>query len=132
VLATGDTFTNARYPNIDFANGGNINGMIAAADAYLKLTNAKSRIVPGHGPVADKAALTEYRTMLVTTRDRMAQLVKDGKSEDDVIAAKLFADLDKKWAPTELASTNWIRVVYHSLKAEPEKRPLLNRILRRS
>jgi len=132
VLATGDTFTNGRYPNIDFANGGNINGMIAAADVYLKLTNAKSRIVPGHGPVADKAALTEYRTMLVTARDRMAQLVKDGKSEDDVIAAKPFADLDKKWAPTELASTNWIRVVYHSLKAEPEKKPFLNRILRRS
>ena len=49
MLSTGDTFTNGRYPNIDFANGGNIKGMIAAADAYLKLTNAKSRIVPGHG-----------------------------------------------------------------------------------
>ena len=81
VLATGDTFTNGRYPNIDFANGGNIKGMIAATDAYLKLTNAKSRIVPGHGPIADKAALTEYRAMLVTARDRMAALVKQGKSE---------------------------------------------------
>ena len=115
VLSTGDTFTNGRYPNIDFANGGNIKGMIAAADAYLKLTNAKTRIVPGHGPIADKAALTEYRTMLVTARDRMAALVKEGKSEDDVVAAKPFADLDAKWAPTELASKNFIRVVYHSL-----------------
>jgi glyoxylase-like metal-dependent hydrolase (beta-lactamase superfamily II) len=134
VLSTGDTFTNGRYPNIDFANGGNINGMIAAADAYLKLTNARSRIVPGHGPVADKPALQQYRTMLVTARDRMAKLVKDGKSEDDVIAAQPFTDLDKNWAPTELASKNWIRVVYHSLadKAEPEKKPLLKRILRRS
>jgi hypothetical protein len=43
-------------------------------------------------------------TMLLTARDRMAKLVKDGKSEDDVVAAKLFADLDAKWAPTELAS----------------------------
>src|SRR6185437_7066017 len=83
VLSTGDTFTNGRYPNIDFANGGNVRGMIAAADAYLKLTNAKSRIVPGHGPVSDKAALLDYRTMLVTARDRMAALVKQGKSEDD-------------------------------------------------
>ena len=57
VLSTGDTFTNGRYPNIDFANGGNVNGMIAATDAYLKLTNARSRIVPGHGPLADRAAL---------------------------------------------------------------------------
>ena len=132
VLSTGDTFTNGRYPNIDFANGGNIKGMIAAADAYLKLTNAKSRIVPGHGPLADKAALTEYRTMLVTARDRMAKLVKEGKSEDDVVAAKPFADLDAKWAPTELASKNFIRVVYHSLADKPEKKPLLKRILRRS
>jgi cyclase len=115
VLSTGDTFTNGRYPNIDFANGGNIKGMIAAADAYLKLANDKTRIVPGHGPLADKAALAAYHTMLVTARDRMAKLVKEGKSEDDVVAAKPFADLDVKWAPTELASKNFIRVVYHSL-----------------
>ena len=119
VLATGDTFTNGRYPNIDFANGGNIKGMIAAADIYLKLTNAKSRIVPGHGPIADSAALQAYRTMLVTARDRMAKLVKDGKSEAELVAAKPFADLDTKWAPTELASTNFIRVVYHSLADKP-------------
>ena len=115
VLSTGDTFTNGRYPNIDFANGGNIKGMIAATDTYLKMTNDKTRIVPGHGPIADKAALIAYRTMLVTARDRMEKLVKDGKGEDDVIAAKPFADLDAKWAPTELASKNFIRVVYHSL-----------------
>jgi cyclase len=115
VLSTGDTFTNGRYPNIDFANGGNIKGMIAAADTYLKLVNAKTRIVPGHGPLGDKAALLDYRTMLTTARDRMAKLVKDGKSEDEVVAAKPFADLDAKWAPTDLASKNFIRVVYHSL-----------------
>jgi len=133
VLATGDTFTNGRYPNIDFANGGNIKGMIAATDLYLKLVNDKSRIVPGHGPIADKAALVNYRTMLVTARDRMAKLVKAGKSEDDVVAAKPFTDLDAKWAPTDLAATNFIRVVYHSLADKPdEKKPLLKRIFRRS
>src|SRR5215470_9314267 len=132
VLSTGDTFTNGRYPNIDFANGGNIKGMIAATGAYLNLANDKTRIVPGHGPVADKAALVAYRTMLVTARDRMAKLVKDGKSEDDVVAAKPFADLDAKWAPTELAAKNFIRVVWHSLVDKPETKPLIKRILRRS
>jgi cyclase len=133
VLSTGDTFTNRRYPDIDFANGGHINGMIAAADAYLKLANAKTRIVPGHGPLADKAALMEYRTMLVTARDRMTKLVKEGKSEDEVVAAKPFADLDLKWAPTELASKNFIRVVYHSLADKNEaKRPSFRRFFRRS
>jgi len=133
VLSTGDTFTNGLYPNIDFANGGHINGMIAAADAYLKLANAKTRIVPGHGPLADRAALMEYRAMLVTARERMTKLVKEGKSEDEVVAAKPFADLDAKWASTELQSRNFIRVVYHSLTAKPEtKRPLLKRFFRRS
>jgi glyoxylase-like metal-dependent hydrolase (beta-lactamase superfamily II) len=133
LLSTGDTFTNGRYPNIDFANGGNIRGMIAASEIYLKLTNAKTRIVPGHGPLADKAALTEYHKMLITARDRMAKLVKEGKSEADVVAAKPFADLDAKWAPTELASTNFIRVVYHSLADKAEPKPhFLKRIFRRS
>jgi cyclase len=133
VLATGDTFTNGRYPNIDFANGGNIKGMIAATDAYLKLVNDKTRIVPGHGPVADKAALIAYRAMLTTARERMAKLVKEGKSEDDVVAAKPFADLDAKWAPTELAAKNFVRVVYHSLADKTdEKKPLLKRMLHRS
>jgi len=133
VLATGDTFTNGRYPNIDFANGGNIRGMIAASDACLKLVDARTRIVPGHGPVADKTALADYRAMLMTARDRMAKLVKDGKSEEDVLAEKPFADLDAKWAPTELASRNFIRVVYHSLADKTEtKKSLLKRLLRRS
>ena len=133
LLSTGDTFTNGRYPNIDFANGGNIRGMIAASEIYLKLTNAKTRIVPGHGPLADRAALVEYHKMLITARDRMAKLVKEGKSEADVVAAKPFADLDAKWAPTELASTNFIRVVYHSLADKAEAKPhFLKRIFRRS
>jgi len=133
LLSTGDTFTNGRYPNIDFANGGNIRGMIAATEIYLKLTNAKTRIVPGHGPLADKAALVEYHKMLITARDRMAKLVKEGKSEADVLAAKPFADLDAKWASTELASTNFIRVVYHSLADKAEAKPhFLKRIFRRS
>jgi len=133
VLSTGDTFTNGRYPNIDFANGGNIRGMIAATDAFLRLTNAKSRIVPGHGPIADRAALIEYRTMLVTARDRMAALVKQGKSEDELVAAKPFADLDAKWALTELASTNFVRVVYHSLADKPVgRRSFMKRLFHRS
>lgn len=115
VLATGDTFINGRYPNIDVLNGGNIKGMIAAADTYLKMTNDKTKIVPGHGPLGDRAALAAYRDMLITARDRMTKLVKDGKTEDEVQAAKPFADLDVKWAPNETASKNFIRAVHGSL-----------------
>jgi glyoxylase-like metal-dependent hydrolase (beta-lactamase superfamily II) len=116
VLSTGDTVTMGRWPNIDFAVGGNIRGMIAACNIYLKFVDDQTKIVPGHGPVADKAQLVAYRAMLVAARDRTAKLVKEGKTEDQVIAARPFADYDKKLGVTEQQSTNFIRVVYHSLK----------------
>jgi cyclase len=119
VLSTGDIFNNGHYPNIDFANGGNINGMIAGAETYLRLTDDNTKIVPGHGPLAGKADLKTYLAMLTTARDRMAALVREGKSEADVVAAKPFADLDKTWAVSDQASTNFIRVVYHSLADKP-------------
>jgi glyoxylase-like metal-dependent hydrolase (beta-lactamase superfamily II) len=119
VLATGDTFVNGRYPDIDYANGGNIDGMIAAADTYLRLTDTKSKIVPGHGPIADKTDLLDFYTMLVVARDRMDTLIQDGKSENDVLMERPFADLDVKWAPTEAASKNFIRVLYRSMTDKP-------------
>jgi len=119
VLATGDTFTNGRYPNSDFFNGGNIKGMIAAVDGYLAVINDETKIVPGHGPLANKTDLAAFREMLVTSRDRMANLIAEGKaaSEADAQAGKPFADLDAKWAANEQASRNWVRVVYNSMKS---------------
>ena len=116
VLSTGDTFSTGRYPNIDFANGGNIKGMIEASDRYLQLVNDQTKIVPGHGFLATRADLVNYRTMLVDARDRMAKLIAEGKSEADAIATRPFADYDKKLGVNDRASQNFIRVVYHSLK----------------
>jgi glyoxylase-like metal-dependent hydrolase (beta-lactamase superfamily II) len=118
VISTGDTVAMGRYPNIDFANGGSLKGMIALSDAYLALANDGTKIVPGHGPFATKAQLAEYRAMLSTVRDRMLALIKEGKSEADVLAAKPFADFDAKFKVSDQASTNWMRVVYGSVKSE--------------
>jgi cyclase len=134
VLVTGDTFTNGRYPTIDFANGGNIDGLIAAGDTYLKLTDTKSKIVPGHGPVADKAELLDYYTMLEIARDRMETLIQEGKTEDDVVAERPFADLDAKWADTEQTGKAFARALYRSMadKPVPARKPLLRQVLRRN
>jgi len=116
VIATGDIVTvGSRYPDIDFANGGTLNGMIAGVDVFIKLANEGTRIVPGHGPVLKKPDLIEYRDMLVSARDRMARLIAEGKSEADVLAARPFADLDAKIGVSEQGSRNFIRVVYNSI-----------------
>ncbi len=116
VLATGDLVAIGRYPNIDVANGGNIKGMIAAVDALLKLADADTKVVPGHGPLMDKAALTDYRATLVQARDLVAALITQGKSEEEAVAAKPLAALDAKVGSTPQASGNFVRLIYRSLK----------------
>jgi len=117
VLCTGDIFGNTgRYNTIDFGNGGDIRGLIRALDAYIKVSNDQTKVVPGHGALATKANLVAFREMLVTSRDRIQKLFNEGKSEQEVLAAKPMADLDAKWAATPEQATNWTRMVYNSFR----------------
>jgi cyclase len=117
VLATGDIVTlGTRYPNIDFANGGNIKGMIAATDAFLTLANNDTKVVPGHGPLTDKAGMATYRDMLVTAQDRITKLIADGKSLDEAVVANPLADIGAKIGANEEQNANFVRVIYRSLK----------------
>jgi cyclase len=117
VLDTGDTFGNTgRYNTIDFANGGDIRGLIRAADAYIKASNDQTKIVPGHGKLATKADMIAWRDMLVTSRDRIQKLVNEGKTEQEVLTANPLADLNAKWAANDEQAKNWTRMVYNSFK----------------
>src|ERR1700730_8126509 len=99
VIATGDTSNNTKkYQTIDFANGGDVRGMIAANDAFLKLGNADTKYVVGHGPLAMRADVQEFHEMLVIARERIEKLFNEGRSEAEVVAARPLADLDAKWA----------------------------------
>jgi glyoxylase-like metal-dependent hydrolase (beta-lactamase superfamily II) len=114
VLATGDIVTFARFPNIDNMFGGSVDRMIVGLDEQIALANDNTKIVPGHGPLGTKADMLTYRRMLVTVRDRVQKLIDEGKSEDEAVAAKPNADY--RLPVTELATNNFVRVVYRSLK----------------
>ncbi|MEA2977774.1 MAG: hypothetical protein QOF19_3294 [Alphaproteobacteria bacterium] len=115
VLATGDTFNNLRrYQNIDYANGGDVRGMIRALDAYLKVANDNTKIVPGHGDLATKADLVVFREMLVTSHDRIKKLFDEGKTEAEVVALKPLADLDATWGNPAALAVGHTRNVYNS------------------
>lgn len=116
VLATGDLVSFGRYPYIDLINGGNLMGMIAGVDALIKQADDGTRVVPGHGPVAGKAELLAYRTMLQTARERMEKLIAAGKSEEEAVAAKPFADFDAQLGANDQASRIFTVSVYRSLK----------------
>src|SRR5262245_10403725 len=116
VLATGDIVVFNRYPNIDFAYGGSIDGMIRGVDDIIAFAKDDTKIVPGHGPLGTKAMIREYRQMLVEAREGLKKVQAHGKSEDEVVAAKPNADYDAKFRLDERATGNFIRVVYRSLK----------------
>jgi len=92
--------------------GGSINGMIRATEANLAKVTDKTIIIPGHGPVADKSHLAEYRDMLVNMRDKVADIKKRGISLDEVLSAKPSAAYDAKWGRFLIDGSFFTRLVY--------------------
>jgi cyclase len=110
VLATGDLFVgyNFRPPYFDDLNGGSARGMIAAANTLLKLVDAQTIVVPGHGDVTDRAGLQDYRDRLVAIRDRIADSIARGLSEDQVVSLHPTEGFAKPGKGTD----RWVRIVY--------------------
>ena len=115
VIHTGDLFSNGLYPNIDASSLGWIGGMIAAADRILKLAGPKTRIIPGHGPLATPQELASFRKMLVTVKDRLDPMLDAGKTTQEAIAAKPTADLDPTWGKGFFTGGMFTRVAYDGL-----------------
>jgi cyclase len=119
VIHAGDLFFNGLYPFIDLSSGGSFDGMIGAADRILTIADDKTKLIPGHGPLADRAALKDYRDMLAGIRDRVLPLVKAGKTLAQVQAAKPTASYDEKWGKGFLKPDDFVGIVYASLSKKP-------------
>jgi len=117
VIATGDIVSlGDRYPTIDYANGGSINGIISTVATYIKLGDDQTKIVPGHGPLASKAELQRYHDMLVRVRDAVQAEIKAGKTEDQAVAAKPLAQIGAQLHTNAMLDDNMVKMVYRSLK----------------
>ena len=121
VIHMGDTFFNGLYPFIDSSSGGNPDGVINAADRVLALANDNTKIIPGHGPVCNKADLKIYRDMLATVNGRVKAMLKDGKKLADILAANPSAEYDEKWGKAFISPGRFIEmmVIAHSPSAAP-------------
>jgi len=115
VLFMGDLYWNGVYPFIDNQHGGNIGGAIDAVDTVLKVANDQTQIVPGHGAVSGRKELVEFRDMLAGIRDNVAALKKQGKTLEQVIAAKPTKDFDGKWGQFVINPDFFARLVYQGL-----------------
>jgi glyoxylase-like metal-dependent hydrolase (beta-lactamase superfamily II) len=115
VLATGDTYWNGVYPFIDSVAGGSIDGMIKAAETNIARSTDKTIIVAGHGPLAKRSDLVEFRDMLVEIRRNVAELKREGKTLEQVIAARPTAKFDAKWGNFVINPAFFTRLVYRGV-----------------
>jgi glyoxylase-like metal-dependent hydrolase (beta-lactamase superfamily II) len=115
VLQTGDIFWNGYFPFIDYETGGSIDGTIRSVEETLNRVSDHAQIVPGHGPVGNRAALLAFRNMLIDVRARVAALKRQGKSLADTIAARPTADYDQKWGTGVIGPELFTALVYRGV-----------------
>jgi glyoxylase-like metal-dependent hydrolase (beta-lactamase superfamily II) len=123
VIATGDLFGTNAYPVIDTANGGHINGLIAAANRIIDLAvpsnveEGGTVIVPGHGRLCDEWEVVEYRDMLTIIRDRVTAMIKKGMTLEQVQSAKPTVDYDARFGSDSGPWTTamFVETVYRNL-----------------
>lgn len=118
VIHTGDLVFAGMYPFIDIDSGGSVAGVIAAVDRMLALADKDTRVIPGHGKVTDRAGLEAYRQLLIVTSGRMRELVKAGKTLDEVLAARPFADYDAQLAWAFITVERYIQILYRDAARE--------------
>jgi glyoxylase-like metal-dependent hydrolase (beta-lactamase superfamily II) len=118
VIMTGDFYRSTGYPNIDRANGGTMNGMLSGFDAIVRLGRSDTKIIPGHGAIVDKGAVMAHKEMMMAVRDKVQTLVRQNKTQDEVIAAKPTADFDAKvTGATAATADRFVGQLYQELKS---------------
>lgn len=122
VAVVGDIFSNHVYPIIDLVSGGSIDGMIRSVDRILAQTDEQTKIVPGHGPVAARADLQDYRDMLAQVRERIKNLVGAGKTITEAVAAAPTKDFDAKWGSGYVTADVFTKMVFSSLSSATASR----------
>jgi len=113
VIHTGDLVFYGLYPVVDYSNGGSLKGMADATAKLMELSNEDTRFIPGHGPVViNRQQLAEYLQMLRVVHARLEKLIGEGKTLDEVIAARPTAEFDEQWGKGFLPPDRWVRINY--------------------
>jgi cyclase len=111
----GDLFFNGFFPLVDVQSGGSIEGIIAGADRVLAEAGSATKIIPGHGPLADRAALERYRAMLDDVRARVRGAIARGLDADALVAEAPLADLEPTWGKGLLSAEAFLRILHADL-----------------
>jgi len=122
VIMIGDFYRNYGYPFIDTNNGGTLKGALEALDQTMKLAGPNTRLIPGHGTIIHRNDIVPYRDMMLDVQAKVQRLISEGKTEQEVLAAKVTAPYDAKVpggllpAGAGTSADRFVRMVYAQLK----------------
>ena len=116
VIMTGDVFRSVGYPNLDVANGGSLNGMLAALATLAAVSGPNTTVLPGHGAITNRAAIVAHRDMVLAVADRVRQMVAAGRTVEEVVAAKPTAEFDERTGNAAQSAERFVRQLYSELK----------------
>ena len=123
VIMVGDYYRNFGYPFIDTNNGGSLKGALAALELTMTVAGPKTRLIPGHGTYINRTDLIPYRDMILAVQTRVQQLIAQGKTLPEVLAAKVTSPYDSRvpggLLPAGAAGTSadrFVSMVYSQLK----------------
>lgn len=117
VVHMGDVYFNGIYPFIDLSSGGDVDGVLVAVNRVLALSDESTRVIPGHGPLSDRAGLRAYRDMVMAVRDRVRELKAAGRTLEQVRAARPTAPFDAEWGDGFITPDYFVETVYRSVDA---------------
>lgn len=123
VIMIGDFYRNYGYPFIDTNNGGTLKGALEALDETMKLAGPNTRLIPGHGTIIHRTDIVPYRDMILGVQAKVQQMIREGKSEQEVLAAKVTAPYDAKVpggllpAGAGTSADRFVSMVYSQLKS---------------
>jgi cyclase len=122
VIMIGDFYRNYGYPFIDTNNGGTLKGALEALELTMKVAGPNTRLVPGHGTIINRTDIVPYRDMILGVEAKVRQMIGEGKSLQEVLAAKVTAAYDAKVpggllpAGTGTSADRFVSMVYSQLK----------------
>jgi len=114
VIHAGDVFRTTGYPGVDAGNGGTVSGTLETLQIIIDLAGPDTQVVPGHGVPASRADVIEFRDMVAEVQRRISDLIKQGMTLEQVVAANATADLDERWGSFE----RFLPGFYQALKDE--------------
>jgi cyclase len=117
VLMTGDVYRSVGFPNIDRTSGGTLKGMLAAFDTLIAAAGPNTKVLPGHGPITNRANIVAHKQMAMALRDQVAKLIADGKTQEQVVAAKITNRYEKQTGNAAGTGDRFINQLYLELKA---------------